>query len=619
VLLLDGRIGQSRRVRGAVGAMVFAVLAIVFPVTVAAARPSGLQPVAGEVLPGLSAFRDLGPAPASQQLEVVVTPAVDIAALQAAYRAIYTPGSATFHRFLTPGQIAARFGDSRASWRVLERWLTDGGLRIAYASGTRDLLEVTGSVATVERQFGVQLRSFRSAHESFLANVSAPLVPARLRITHVLGLNTFERLIPDRVSRALLATGASNMGVQTPQEIWGAYGAPAASEGAGQSVAMFGEGASASVVSDLGDFERSYGLPAVPATVQTVGPGPFTDTSNSEEWDLDTQAEAGMAPRATGIKMYFAKDLTDASVSAMFSAWEADSHAPLQADASFGSCEANPIGLTLDSLLGSLATQINNLTFGTSLLDDLAATADPILLEATLQGKTLFAGAGDTGSSCPVIELPVVGGGNGLLNQVVPFTNYPASSPYVVAAGGTVLYTNGSGASATRGQEYAWTFGGGGDTLFVAKPGYQGGVASIDLPCISTAFGSLSALGSPCRGVPDVSAMSGDGITNAYPIVSGGKATDAAGTSLSGPLLAGLWTRIQGANSFGGNGFANETFYAVGKNAAMYARDFFDVKTGLLGLPLIGNGLYLSGAGWDYATGWGVPNVGGLIHDVDGR
>jgi subtilase family serine protease len=596
-----------------------AVLVIVFPVAGAAARTTGLLPVAGEVLPGLSAFRDLGPAPASQQLDVVVTPAVDSAALQAAYRAIYTPGSATFHRFLTPGQIAARFGDPRASWRALERWLTAGGLQIAYASGTRDLLEVLGDVAAVERRFGVQLRSFRAAHESFVANVSAPLVPAGLRIAHVLGLNTFERQTPDRVARAALATGASNIGVQTPQEIWGAYGAPAGFEGSGQSVAMFGEGASAPIVSDLGDFERSYGLRAVPVTVRNVGPGPFTDTANSDEWDLDTQAEAGMAPQANGVTMYFAKDLTDASVAAMFSAWEADRNAPLQADASFGSCEANPIGLTLDSLLGSLATQINNLTFGTSLLDDLAATADPVLLEATLQGKTLFAGAGDTGSSCPVIELPVVGGGNGVLNQIVPFTNYPASSPYVVAAGGTVLYTNGSGATATRAQEYAWTFGGGGDTLFAPKPAYQQGVAGIDLLCVSTASGSLSALGSPCRGVPDVSAMSGDGITNAYPIVAAGKASDAAGTSLSGPLLAGLWTRVQGANSFGGNGFANETFYAVGKNPAMYARDFFDVTTGLLGLPLIGNGLYLTGTGWDYATGWGVPNVGGLIHDVDGR
>jgi subtilase family serine protease len=119
--------------------------------------------------------------------------------------------------------------------------------------------------------------------------------------------------------------------------------------------------------------------------------------------------------------------------------------------------------------------------------------------------------------------------------------------------------------------------------------------------------------------VPDVSAMSGDVLTNGYPIVNGGKDTVEGGTSLSSPLWVGMWARVQSASTAaGGNGFANETFYRIGKNPTTYGRDFFDVSTGLLGVPLVGNGLYPTQTGWDYATGWGTPNLTNLITDVDG-
>ncbi len=81
-----------------------------------------------------------------------------------------------------------------------------------------------------------------------------------------------------------------------------------------------------------------------------------------------------------------------------------------------------------------------------------------------------------------------------------------------------------------------------------------------------------------------------------------------------------MWTRIQSAApSSSGNGFANYALYRVGKNAASYARDFFDVNSLDLttGLPA-SNGLYATGPGWDYVTGFGTPKVSGLICDLDG-
>jgi subtilase family serine protease len=322
-----------------------------------------------------------------------------------------------------------------------------------------------------------------------------------------------------------------------------------------------------------------------------------------------------MAPQADHLTLYFGSDLADANIAAIFSSWEADPNAPLQANASFGECEPNPVGAALDNpLLSPLAG--TSLPVGTGLVNDLQPIADPILLKATLQGKTLFAATGDTGSSCPAIALPVVGAGNGLVNQVVPFLNYPASSPYVTAVGGTVLYTNGSGTSASRAQESAWTFGGGGASLFAPAPAYQHGVPELDRDCLLSASGAPAPAGVLCRGVPDVAALSGDALGNGYPTISGGQPSVGAGTSLSSPLWMGMWARVQGTAGGGGYGFANELLYRAGKNPATAARDFTDITTGLLGIPTLGNGLYTTGPGWDYVTGWGVPNLANLIADA---
>ncbi len=43
---------------------------------------------------------------------------------------------------------------------------------------------------------------------------------------------------------------------------------------------------------------------------------------------------------------------------------------------------------------------------------------------------------------------------------------------------------------------------------------------------------------------------------------------------------------------------------------AKYARDFYDLQTG-------SNGAYQAGPGWDYVSGWGVPDVANLAADVD--
>jgi subtilase family serine protease len=214
-----------------------------------------------------------------------------------------------------------------------------------------------------------------------------------------------------------------------------------------------------------------------------------------------------------------------------------------------------------------------------------------------MEGRTLFASSGDSGSSCTVIYP----GTNGIGNYVVPLTEDPADNPFTVGVGGTVLYSDGN-TPAGRAFEYAWTHSGGNASPFIAAPDYQKGVTNLNRNCLGSS--------DLCRGVPDVAAISGDVISNGYAIVSDGSDSIGGGTSLSSPLWAGMWARVVGASpGKRGFGFANPLIYSIGKNPARYSQSFYDITAGT-------NGLNPAQAGWDYVTGFGVPRLSGLLKNV---
>jgi hypothetical protein len=239
-----------------------------------------------------------------------------------------------------------------------------------------------------------------------------------------------------------------------------------------------------------------------------------------------------------------------------------------------------------------------------------------------MEGRTLFSSTGDTGGTCPLLPVSVNGVG-----YEVPGVEYPAVSPYVVAVGGTILYTDGA-KSPKRVTEYGWTYGGGGSSLDFPKPKYQKGISAISGVCAFAPGGGTGNAGKPCRGIPDISAQSGDVASNGYAIVAGGEtAYPGGGTSLSSPLSMGMWTRIQAAArgtkacgkpaSFKGLGFANPALYKAykGKHGS---RDFFDVGGSSHSMPSDAVP-YPSTPGWDYQSGMGVPNVARLARDLTGR
>ncbi len=328
------------------------------------------------------------------------------------------------------------------------------------------------------------------------------------------------------------------------------------------------------VITDLRDYESdpnnqtctttngtktcTKNAPWVPVTTEQVGL-PSTDTSGMVEWDMDTQTSTGIAGNVKHLYIYDVTALDDSDVALEFNKFASQDLAKA-GSASFGECEY------------------------AAYLDGFMVANDEVMNEMAAQGQTLFASAGDSGGFCAA---------NGLLNGIPvgeADVNYPASSPYVVAAGGTTLVTNNDG---TYGEELAWVAGGGGPSYFEYQPAWQSGVAPpTGDSCEVQAPACLA------RDLPDV-AMDADANLTGANFYNAGAVTQNGGTSLASPLSLGSWARIESAHA-NKIGFASPSLYAVAGTAA-----FNDVTLG-------DTGPYPALPGWDFATGNGSFNIANM-------
>lgn len=524
------------------------------------------------------------------------------------------PASPDYRKFLTPAQFAARFGVSAAQRDAVRDWLTGGGLSVDYAAGAGDYVLASGTVAQVGALLKTSFDRFSFQGQSFLANLAAPSVPDGLPVADVLGLNTYQRFHTTRTEKTAAAGALPDVGNRTPEDLWSIYEQPSDVTGAGVSVAVLGNGATDSVIDDLHAFDDQHHLARVPVdVVRTPADGDYSDTAGNPEWNIDMQAIHGMAPGIDREVLYFSPTLQDSQLVASAAAWANDPNGPPIMNASLGECEVTPLNDALNSEALLPLNGNENTTDPLPVTQGLSNSSEPaqtkVLQQAVIEGRQFFASSGDAGSSCGLLYLPVLGAGNGIINWGVPLTEDPANNVYATGVGGTVLYSDGA-TPAGRAAEYAWTHSGGNASPFETAPDYQQGVSGLNRTCVVDQTGQPTNTGQLCRAVPDVSAISGDVLSNGYTIVSDGEASTGGGTSLSSPLWAGMWARVLSTAPAGAPyGFANPLIYKIAKDPALYAQAFHDITSGT-------NGLNAAVAGYDYATGFGVPRVSGLLAAV---
>ncbi len=487
-------------------------------------------------------------------------------------------------------EFVQRFGPSPLDVAKVETYLRRHGFeRIAHERNNL-IVHATAPASAVERAFGTRLASFDLEGGRYYGNVAPARVPAQLKgvVVAVLGLNDapavktphdrgaeMKRAAPTPAPSTQPCT-ANEAGVcarfYDPPSFQIAYDAANAPTAKNTTIAIFTEGDLSTAISDFRWNEQEFHLPQVPVRIVQAEPA-STDTSGNGEWTLDMTYSSGMAGTVKQLLLYNFTALGDADIVNAYDRWVSDDKAQV-GNSSFGGCEIFPYQ------------------------DGSMVMADEVLSEAAAQGQTMFVSSGDNGGYCNnLVDTNGAPGG-------VPMVEWPASSPYVVAVGGTDLFTNPDG---TYMGETSWEAGGGGLSQFEYSPSWESGVQPVGTTPAGYSF----------RGVPDV-AMDASLETGALLYESGsavnGSCTPCTtgGTSLASPLAAGAYARMQSAH---GNelGFGAVAFYNV-YNANPSASEtsappptqlvggFHDVLSG-------SNGLYTALPRYDYTTGLGSFDV----------
>lgn len=186
-------------------------------------------------------------------------------------------------------------------------------------------------------------------------------------------------------------------------------------------------------------------------------------------------------------------------------------------------------------------------------------TINAALLNATTKGINICVSTGDEGSTDGIL---------GTLNYV----DFPASSPYVTACGGTTLVCPTLKYSDQTTLETGWSNGGGGISSVFLKPTWQMSVKG--------------AIG-PNRCIPDISLVA-DPSTGVEFIINGTNYVY-GGTSIVSPAVAAYYACMNT------NRFLLPSIYAA---AAAAPNSFHDITVG-------SNGGYTAKAGYDFCTGFG--------------
>ena len=503
-----------------------------------------------------------GPLAFSQPMHIVVSLKLrNKAQLDSFVAKAEQPGTAAADRSMTPAQFAAQYSPTQAQAQAVADYLTKAGYQNVTIAPNRLLVEGDATSDTVRSTFNTTFESVRT-HDGRNAyhNTSAVMIPAALQdsVQAVLGLDNVHlshvfavRAHTNTAHPLATGTAVGHNPLDFPK-IYGASSLPTAST---VTVGNIVSGQMSDVLSDVKSFESTNGLPSLVPSIEGTGNTGSVSASGDGEWDLDTQDILAMTGGVKSLILYDAKTLSDAALTTDYNLAVTDDKAVV-INVSLGECEtdAKSAGTT--------------------------TAEDTVFEQAVAQGQTFSVSSGDSGA-------------NECTSGVIP--SWPASSQYVISAGGTELYTSGT---TTYGSETVWN-------NLSENEGATGGSPSTFEPIPSWQVGVGQNGTSKYRGVPDI-AFDASPDSGALVIVDGQANQQIGGTSLASPLFVGAWARIQAANG-GALGFAAPLIYKAA--AANYATDFHDVTSG-------NNSGETAAVGWDYTTGFGSLIVSALAGNI---
>ena len=459
--------------------------------------------------------------------------------------------------------FAKQFGADPGDMAAVKSFATSHGLAVVQEDAARRTVVLSGTVAQFNAAFSVDLQQFEHDGGSYRGRTGPIQLPDELSgvVEAVLGLDNRSQAGPHFRGRPnpgnvhwRTASAASTS--FTPTQLASLYNFPTG-DGHSECIAIIELGGGYRTADLRAYFSRlNLKRPKVSAVSVDHGRNHATGDPNGPDGEvmLDIEIAGAIAPSAH-IVVYFAPNTDAGFLDAITTAIHDTINKPSVISISWGGPESSwtPQAMT---------------------------AFDQAFQAAAAMGITVCAASGDSGSSDGV-------------NDGADHVDFPASSPYALACGGTsvqaangkitgeIVWNDGANAGA----------GGGGVSTFFAVPPWQQGLRTTKS---QSAGGPLQN-----RGVPDVS---GDADPQTgYDIRVDGQDTVFGGTSAVAPLWAGLIARI---NSTKGSsvGFIHPQLY---KNSAALN----DITQG-------NNGDFSASAGWDACTGLGSPDghrIAGVI------
>ena len=464
-------------------------------------------------------------------------------------------------RVLRHDEFAANYGADPQQIQQVTAFALANNLTVIEISDAvaRRTVMVQGTAADVQKAFSVTLNDHNYPEGSYRGRTGAIMLPAEIVeiVQGVFGLDNRPQAKPHfrfRGQTGVTGSAASSTPdiTYTPIQVAELYSFPTGVTGAGQTIGIIELGGGYQEA-DITNYFQSLGLTPPTVTNVLVDGGtnsPTTPDSADGEVMLDIEVAGAVAPGAK-IVVYFTSNTSQGFQDALSAAIHDSTNNPSVVSISWGGPES---------------------TWTSQLLQSFNLVAQ----DAAALGVTITVAAGDNGSSDGV--------SNGSNN-----VDFPASSPNVLACGGTTLISS----NGTITSETVWNDGaeggatGGGFSTVFSQPSYQSSLAT-------------SYPGQTGRGVPDV-AGDADPDTG-YEILVDGEQEQVGGTSAVAPLWAGLVALLnQQLNTR--LGFLNPSLYALPEMQA-----FHEITQG-------NNGAFSAGPGWNPCAGLGSP-IGTAIESL---
>jgi len=458
-----------------------------------------------------------------------------------------TPANRLSHQ-----QFERTQGADPADIDAVERFANQHGFNVVRVDNAARSITLAGKFSALAAAFGADV-DLRCIHgRTFRTRQGSLSLDSTLdgRVVAVFG---FDQRPVAKTRHRVLPRTQQNV-AYTALQVAAAYNFPT-NKGANQSIALIELGGGFST-SDLTSYWRQLNLPAVSVTAIGVDGATNSPSGDPESADgevtLDIQVAGAVAPAAR-LAVYFAPNTDQGFYDAIGAAIHDKVRKPSVISISWGMAEDQWTPQAMNAF-------------------------NALFHDAALLGISVCAASGDNGSSD--------GDTDG-----ADHVDFPASSPWVLACGGTTLTL----ADGKISRETVWNDGrsggatGGGVSQHFSKPAYQATV-NVPLPIHSNPTG---------RGVPDVAGNS-DPATG-YVVLIGGEEGIVGGTSAVAPLWAGLIALL------------NER---LGKRVGwLHGKLYTKLAPGkaLQDITVGSNGDRKACVGWDPCTGLGTPNGAAIL------